>query len=510
MSIRVLAAKNAFSNWTLIAVMTVVSVLLAPFVLHRLGDSAYGLYYLIMTITGYYGLLDLGMATAIVKYVAEYTARNDEESLNCLVNTAIFCYSILSVVIAVLTWVGSIYVDSLFHISPGFLRDARLLFLITGFGVAGYFPLGVFNGILGGLQKFYVTSPMKIVCTLLRAGLVVYFLEIGYGLLALAIITVGVNVGVYAGSCVFFAIHSVRLQWGRRYIRKDTFKMIARYAIPNLAAGIPGLLRTEADNAIIGVSLSAAAITYYSIGAKLVEYLGRLVNSLGTLFIPMASQFDAAGETHRMRRLLIDGNRVCAFLAFPFAVVMVILGKPIIAVWMGQRYVASSYVVLVILVIPTALWFSQSASTRILYGINEHKWLAKILWFEGLSNLALSIILVHRIGITGVAIGTAIPLAVLSIFFVAPHLARLLKVSLTEMLIKTYLPPLALCVPLAAVLFLLRRLFPTPSIPTLFLQLAGGAVVYGVIVLWLFFTREPLGIKVWGRVAQSLPKPFGR
>lgn len=490
--------------------MTVVGVLLAPFILHRLGDSAYGLYYLIITITGYYGLLDLGMATAIVKYVAEFTTTHDEEKLNCLINTAIFSYSILSLIIIALTIVGSIYVDSLFHITPAFLKAARLLFLITGFGVGIYFPLGVFGGILAGLQKYYVTAPIKIGCTLLRAGLVVYFLEIGYGLLTLAIITVGINILVYTTSCIFFAMRSVHLKWGRRYIRKDTIKMIARYAIPNLAAGIPGLLRTEADNAIIGASISASAITFYSIGSRLVEYLGRLVNSLGSQFIPMASQFDAAGEKDRMHKLLIDGNRVCAFIAFPFAVMMVILGKPIIAVWMGQRYVASSYVVLVILVIPTAIWFSQVASTQILYGMNEHKWLAKILWFEGLSNLVLSIILVRRMGITGVAIGTAIPLGVLSVFFVAPHLARLLKVSLTHMLMQTYLPALALCVPFAVVLFLLRRAFPTPSIPTLFLQMAGGGVVYGAILLWLFFTREPLGIKMWGRVAQSLPRPFSR
>ena len=82
---------------------------------------------------------------------------------------------------------------------------------------------------------------------------------------------------------------------------------------------------------------------------------------------------------------------------------------------MGPRYI-SSYNVLLIILIPTTLYYAQTGSNRILFGTSQHKALAYIALIEGLANVIL-VVLVRPFGIVGDAIGTAIPLTCTALMF---------------------------------------------------------------------------------------------
>src|SRR5262249_53741329 len=148
------------------------------------------LWVLAFSITGYYGLFDLGIRSSIIKHVAHYAATKDDDGLARTINTSLFTYSCVGLVLLLGTFAGSAFVDRLFHVSPGFLRPGRLLFLIVGSAIALGFPLGVFGGVLEGLQKFYWLNLTQAASTLIRALLIVIALNHGQGLLTLALITV--------------------------------------------------------------------------------------------------------------------------------------------------------------------------------------------------------------------------------------------------------------------------------------------------------------------------------
>src|SRR5229473_4545058 len=85
--------KNVSSNWVALAINVVVGIFLSPFILHRLGDAAFGIWVLIFSITGYYGLFDLGIRSSIVRYVSQAKAADDLEYAGRLVNTSLFSYT---------------------------------------------------------------------------------------------------------------------------------------------------------------------------------------------------------------------------------------------------------------------------------------------------------------------------------------------------------------------------------------------------------------------------------
>src|SRR5580704_562795 len=128
--------RNVGSSWSALGVNVLVGIFLSPYILHRLGDEAFGLWILIFSVTGYYGLFDLGIRSSIVRYIAKYSATEEYDELNRLVNTAMFSYSGIGILAMVVTLTATYYVDSIFKIPPAFLSTARWLLLMVGTSVS--------------------------------------------------------------------------------------------------------------------------------------------------------------------------------------------------------------------------------------------------------------------------------------------------------------------------------------------------------------------------------------
>jgi len=483
--------KNVGSSWFALGFNILVGIFLSPYILHHLGDEAFGLWVLIFSITGYYGLFDLGIRSSVVRYVAKYSATYENDELNSLINTAFFTYSGIGAVAILVTITVSFYAGEIFHKSiPGnSVHLARWLLLMVGSAVALGFPLGVFGGILEGLQRFYVLSFNGVSSTLVRALLIVMALRHGRGLLTIAFITVSLPLFTGLANATV-VLRVLPLRFGLRYVNRDSLRRIASYGSTTFIIIVAARLRFKTDAMVIGTFVSSAAITYFTIGSRLVDYAGEVVSNLAQLLLPMSSKSDATGDLAGLRKIFVAGNRACALIIFPMAAILIILGKSVIEAWVGARYVATSYPVLLVLVIPSTLMLAQSASGRVLFGMGKHKTLAVVSLVEGGANLFLSILLVRRFGILGDAVGTAIPLTCTTLFFLPQHLCRVLKLRIGIYLRQAFLLPLTLCGPLVAVLLLMRHWFVPHNYFQLAIQLLVGSAVYGVGLLWAIWTRK--------------------
>jgi len=486
--------SNVSSSWFSLGVSILVGIFLSPYILHRLGDTAYGIWVLIFSITGYYGLFDLGIRSSVIRYVSTYTATDDVGGLTKLINTSLATYTAIGAVAMAVTLVCSVYVDHLFRIPQEFSSTARVLFLMVGAAVSIGFPTGVFGGILEGLQRFYFVNLTNLVSTLLRAVLIVIALMHDYGLITVAFITVILPIiGSLVRAIIVFRILRVRLGW--RYVDRSSFREIANYSAISFILMIAYKLRFKTDEIVIGTFLSVTAITYFSIGDRLLDYASEVVSSLAQIFVPMSGQSDARGDMDHLRKILVAGNRICAVIMFPMTAILVVLGKSVIEAWVGPRYVAASYPVLLTLVFPITTSLAQAASPRILYGMARHQSLAWVTLMESIANLILSIVLIGPFGIVGDAAGTAIPLLCTNLYFMPRHLCRLLGIRVRTFLVEAYTLPLLLVAPLVVALFILKRWFVPHTYLQLGLQIMIAMVPYGAGVCWAFYANRIWHVK---------------
>jgi O-antigen/teichoic acid export membrane protein len=501
MTIQIKAAKNVVASWASLFTHLAVGFLLSPYILHRLGDEGFGVWILVFSLTGYYGLLDLGIRQSVIRYVARFRATHDDDQLARFTNTCLFTYAGIAVLVLLASGVCAWYLPVCFKLPHGLVRTAQILVLLTGGGAALCFPLGVFAGILTGLQDFVRPHCAQIGVSLLRGFLIVGVLKWGGGLLGITLVTVGLNLLSYV-ILFFMARRELNLRFGVRFIDLGIWRSVIGYSSIALLVLLADKLRFQSDAVVIGMLASSGAITYFAIASKLVEYSSAVVQGLSQIFTPMSSQFDATGDVDKLRKVFILGSRACAMTIFPICAVLIILGKPIIVVWVGAKYLAS-YSILLLLLVPKTLYLAQAASVKILLGIGRHGSLASVLAIEGVANLVLSLILIRRLGVVGVAMGTAIPLVCTSLFYLPRHLCRRLNVRLSSYLTEAYLPPLALCAPLVAVLLFMRGLLQTPDYRTLLLQIGSGGGVYALGLLLWFLTKQPSGIWWGGKLRET-------
>jgi O-antigen/teichoic acid export membrane protein len=219
-----------------------------------------------------------------------------------------------------------------------------------------------------------------------------------------------------------------------------------------------------------------------------------VVVSLAQIFAPMSSESEAIGQMDRLRKIFVLGNRSCAFLIFPISAILIILGKSVIEVWVGRKYVATSYPVLLIMIVPSTIWLAQAASGRVLFGMAKHGTWALVTLIEGLCNLILSILLVRPYGIVGDALGTAIPLTCSMVFFMPGHLCRKLGIRLGTYLREAYVLPLLTSAPLVVTLLLLHHWFIPHNYWQLGTQLLICGSVYGPGLLWASLTGRALRV----------------
>jgi O-antigen/teichoic acid export membrane protein len=109
--------------------------------------------------------------------------------------------------------------------------------------------------------------------------------------------------------------------------------------------------------------------------------------------------------------------------------------------------------VLQILLIAQFFLLGSNSAGGVLFGTGKHRIFAVWTLCEGAANLTLSALLVHWLGLFGVAWGTVIPSFVLSLFVRPVYVARMIGLPLRKLYWEGWLRPALACAPFAAALF---------------------------------------------------------
>jgi O-antigen/teichoic acid export membrane protein len=461
----------------------VVAFFLSPILVEGLGNRCFGIWSLVESILAYLMLLDLGVAASVVRYVAKYQASADRANLNRVFNTS-FCIFAAAGALALALVGGFAYLGlGLFTIPADLRNEARWLLLLLGVNLALGLPLSVFPAILEGLGRYPARTAIRTLSLLVRSGLLLVVIQARGGLMELGVVLTAASLLEYLVQALVAWLYLPELRWSPTLADWATFRLIRGYSLNAFLIMIAGRISFQTDALVIGMFLLPEHITYFVIGARLVEYAKDSLRALTTVLTPAASTLEAQGELAALRHLLVNGSRTILWLVLPVQLGMIFLGKPFLALWMGPSFAEYSYPVLLILAVPLGLLMSQSVAARILYGMGQLSWYVWLALLEAAANLAVSLALIRSYGIVGVALGTALPNIGFSLAL-AVHVCRVLELSLARYAVRAFLRPLAAAVFLAAFWATAIQYLDLDSWP---LWVATGALGTGVYLLLAIF-----------------------
>jgi len=474
-------------------------VVLMPFTVRHLGQTQYGLWMLVASMTTYFQLLDLGYGNGVVRHLVEADRRGDVDDVNRIASTFVCVYTAIAVAAAVAIGVMLLYVVPRFpHLSSSQVRTAQLLLVILGARVAIGFPLTVFGAVTNVRQGFVRNNVVASVTVVASALCTYVVLEAGGGLAMLVAATTAVNVAGYAG----YAWNAYRVMPELRirpsHFSASRWREVTSFSLYLFVINVAGQICFNIDNIVIGAFLGPAAVAVYTVALRLAEYQRRLCDQFSGMLFPVAMAFGADGNRGALRRTLVEGNRIGMTLVAGAAVVLIGFSRPLIVRWMGPAF-AGSVAPFDLLAIAGVIVVSQAASGNVLIAMGRHRVVMGIWLGEAIVNLALSLVLVRAMGLTGVAIGTLIPLIVGHLMVMFTAACRAVDIPVLTCAYQTSRPAAIAAGCAAAACAAIRFLHPPMSA---FAVLVEGSVVAGIYVGSLAIvgfdaaTRDAYGVQV--------------
>lgn len=381
--------------------------LVMPFLVGRLGLESYGIWILIGSLSGYFGLLDLGVATAVGRLVASYRAKEDIGAINRVISTATILLIGIMFLCAIATLIALWIFPRVFAIPQTLANDVSLAIAIVGLNLGISFPGYVFSAIIWGHSRFDLQSLIDVPATLLRTAATFVLLADQWKLTTLASITLTISVGSIVCKALICAKIEPRLKYRLSLFDKNYVREIYSFGIWMSLLGISRTLIPQIPLAIIGNQLSAAAVTSFVIARQLVAYANSLSITATQVMAPQAAALHALNDRAGQAKMFFLGGRYSTAIALTFAAATYLFCSPFLSLW--QPLIPGTvFGLTVILMLGEVLPMSQWSTYSIIVGAKRHRLLAILALVEAVA-VSVSVWLVLPIwGLVGVCVCLAV------------------------------------------------------------------------------------------------------
>jgi O-antigen/teichoic acid export membrane protein len=478
-----LIARTVSMDYLVTFVELLLGIFMLPFNTSHLGQSAYGLWVLTASVTFYFSMFELGYGYALVKYVAQFRAHGDAAGLNQVVSTMFFTFTGIGIVTYALALVIALNFQSLFNVRPDQVATGRTVLLVISAYIVLGFPFSVFGAIMNGFQRKYLNGIIGMSTSIIVAIVNIVVLLLGYGLVELVIATTAVRILSYVG----YRLNAYRvfpaLQVSVRHLRRSRLKELTGLSAYMLLIDLSYKLNYATDTVVIGVFMTTAAVAIWAVAQRLIEMTQRLTGQLNNALFPVVVDSATLGNLDRLKVLLLQGTRLSLAMVLPIATGLVFLAEPMVLLWVGPQFGASVPIIQILAAVVT-FRVGIAPATTLLKGAGRHRLLAVSNISIGVANLGLSVLLLRKYGLQGVAAGTLIPLSLVSIFVLFPAACRRANIPIGQAVASGVWPAIWPAVFMGGFLALSRRFF-APGFISMGVQAVSAGLIYAILFLSL-------------------------
>ena len=175
--------KNVIYSYISLFARTIIGFLILPIIVSSIGKANFGLMRLIYSLTGYIGILDLGLGNAVTRFTALYNTKKKKQKINSIASYSLLVY----IFVALIGLMGGIFLffnfGSIFNLSNDEISIGKIAFSIALLNSLLQLPSITFISLIKGYNKynfFYASRTIKII---LRALTLIILFKLGYGLM---------------------------------------------------------------------------------------------------------------------------------------------------------------------------------------------------------------------------------------------------------------------------------------------------------------------------------------
>lgn len=472
------------SSYIYTIVTSIVALWLTPYTLSFVDRTHYGYYILLADILTWIGLLQFGVSGVFNSKAAMCIGKKDYVLLQKYTSTAQIMQMISAIMVLMVGLVLSFCADKIIDTTGISKFDVVVTFVIVSITSCISIIRQPFSALLVANKQIHIDNIFNLVLYLLQVGLTVLFLNLGYGIVSLAVSHL-ISVVVITLITYYRVKHlPFRLNFGFKTFDRKVFWEFLGTGIWFTIGGLGQIFIYKIDRFLIGSYISLTMVTSYYITSKLYDFTNIFFSNFVNISRPYLSQLYGENNLNKLRKLydlLLNGS---VFIITLLCTVIYSINQWFIGWWIkgdGTAYLGDEISLLLAIgfILQSAVLPNRALLASTLYKV-RYQGLARVL--EGCVKFVLSLILVRYLGIKGLLFASIISCISCSTIIMNYLSNKVLQSSFCHMM-KNYIPYLSI--------FLLVGLH---YIPNKIVGLCVIIVAYtlGAIIYWRYILDKDI------------------
>lgn len=408
------AILNIFTSLILQIIMVIYGFVVPKIIISKFGSDVNGLISSITQFLAYIALLESGFGPVVRSVLYKPLANKDNKQIEGILKSSESFFRKIAMVfvgyIVVLIFVYPRIINSDFD----YFFTISLLIIISASTFAEYYFGMTYRLFLQADQKTYIISIIQIFLYIANILIVVFLARINASIQMIKIVTGFVFIlrpilqNLYVKS--HYNIH----------LKHVNEKVNIEQKWDGLAQHIAAVIHGNTDITVLSIFSTLTEVSVYSVYLLVVKGIKNVTLSLSSGIDASWGDMMARGERENLNKKFNMYEVIYHTMNTIIFTCTIILIVPFITVY-TKKIVDANYIrplFGVLIVISEYLWAIRLPYSSITIAAGHFKQTRIGAWVECLVNIVLSVILVRRYGLVGVAIGTIVAMTIRTIEFI--------------------------------------------------------------------------------------------
>jgi O-antigen/teichoic acid export membrane protein len=413
-----------------------------PVLIRSIGTERFGVLMIAWVVLGYFGLFDLGLGRATIKFMAEAFEHGRVVEVRALFWTSLMLSVLLGLVGGgVLAALSPPLVGGVLNVAAPLQQEATMALYVMACAVPLVTATTAVRGTLEAQHRFGLLNVLQAPVSALTQASPLLALPFSK---SLAWLVGAIVLSRLLGTAVFLvaALRLIESPFKKPFFLHERLRKLFSYGGWLTVTNVVGPLMVYADRFVIGALSSMTAVTYYATPYEAVTRLWLLPHSLTRTMFPIFS----AGVASQRTRIYASTTKNLALILTPVVATIVALAPELLYLWVGENFARNSALVLQILAVGVLINSLAMIPFTLVQGVGRPDITAKFHLLELPFYLVLLLLGVRYWGIAGAAVAWTVRVGadgILLAFYVrlnrlvspSPRSARLVRTMMLAFII---------------------------------------------------------------------------
>ena len=408
------AIYNVTTNLILQAIVIIYGLIVPKLIISNYGSDVNGLISSISQFLGYITLLEAGFGPVVKSVLYKPIAKNNKKEIANILKTSERFFRKIAIIFVLYIIVLSLFYPLIINSTFDYLYTASLIIIISISTFTEYFFGMTYNLFLQSKQRNYVISIIQTVTYIICITIILVLIKLNVSIHTIKFIT-----------AIIFILRPIcqKIYFDKKF-SIDLKTTNDNYCIKNkwdgLVQHIAWVIHNNTDVVILTFFSNLSEISVYSVYLLIVRGIKSIIQAFSSGIDSIFGDMLVKKETDNIKEKFGIYETLYFFITTIIFTCTLVLIVPFVQVYTKDitdvNYIRYTFGAL--LVISEYIWAIRLPYSSIISSAGHFKETRKGAWVEAIVNIIISLILVKKYGIVGVAIGTIIAMAIRTIEFI--------------------------------------------------------------------------------------------